>query len=125
MTTRDAVVKQVTNYALDYYRNEFMDGLAWKPLTLSAYDPDGQTFKANLPDLPEFILPVSQSHARNFKDNAGQIKFKNPKFTLVKGNWVLTAVSALTRQMGTQQTITTARRLPTTRQPNYLLISMP
>lgn len=89
---KDEQLLVFTNQAMDVFQKEYISFFDWKKSTISRYDPNGQTFKVQIPELEEIVISVPIEKARGFKENWDANVFKNQEFTLVDGIWKLVAL---------------------------------
>lgn len=90
MGKREAKVTELTNRALESYKNAHREGINWKGFTVEKYDAESQSFKiTNTSSGDIAVVKVPIAEAPIFKENQAKLEFSNQNFILQKDSWVL------------------------------------
>lgn len=90
MSKREAKVTELTNRALETYKNAHREEIDWKGFTVEKYDAESQSFKitnTSSGDIAVVKVPIAEAPA--FKENQAKLVFSNQNFILQKDAWVL------------------------------------
>ncbi len=78
--SRNLMVQQYTNEAIEQLKLEYTKNIIWSSLKLSQYDADNETFLIQAGEIDNFAIPVPVSDAQNFKQKWASMKFSEQDY---------------------------------------------
>jgi tetratricopeptide (TPR) repeat protein len=88
-TSRNQMIQQYTNEAIENLKKEYTRIINWDKLTLSQYDADNETFLVQSPEIDFFAINVPASDAQYLKQRWNMMKFSDQDYSVKDNNLVL------------------------------------
>jgi gliding motility-associated-like protein len=70
-------------------KRQYSESVNFKDIKLGIYDAENECFLLSSSMLNEFVVPVKQMEAPDFKQNFSSMKFQNPDFAIINDKFVL------------------------------------